>query len=217
MAYAIKKYPKGKSTKASSSNGLITFERFYELVDEKTKADLLDGFIIRDSPAIPRHGLVVSWTNTLLTDFTQRFDLGFVLGATSTVRLTIYNAPEPDIFFISKQRASIIFDKYVNGPPDLCVEVISRSSRKYDRGRKFVLYAENGVKEYWIIDPLRETVEFFENRAGEFTPISPDEQGRLHSKVLPGFWLKPEWLVADPLPVVLKVLQEILGPEQRLL
>jgi Uma2 family endonuclease len=150
------------------------------------------------------------------TIFTQQFDLGYVLGATSTVRLTIYNSPEPDIFFISKRRVGIINDRYIDGPTDLCVEVISENSRQYDRGRKFVLYAENGVKEYWIIDPLRDTVDFFENRNGEFVPIPPDEQGRLHSEVPQGFWLKPKWLAADPLPVVLKVLQEIIGPEHSL-
>jgi Uma2 family endonuclease len=217
MPYIIKKSGKQQSQTTPSNGGLITFDRFYEVIDEKTKADLLDGKIIRDSPAIPRHGLVVSWLISLLTAFAQKFDLGLVLCATSTVRLSIYNAPEPDVFFISKKRLGIINDKYVDGPPDLCVEVISKSSRTRDRGRKFVLYAEHGVKEYWIIDPLKLTVEFFENLGAEFVPIKPDGQNRLYSKVLPGFWLKPEWLAADPLPVVLAVLQEILGPEQSLL
>jgi Uma2 family endonuclease len=80
--------------------------------------------------------------------------------------------------------------------------VISKSSRKIDRGRKFVLYAEHGVKEYWIIDPLRNTVEFFENQEGEWVEIKPDEQGRLYSKVLPGFWFHPKWLSKDLLPPV---------------
>jgi Uma2 family endonuclease len=83
-------------------------------------------------------------------------------------------------------------EKFIDGPPDLCVEVISKSSRKRDRGRKFVLYAECGVKEYWIVDPLRNTVEFYENQEGEWVEIKPDGQGRLHSKVLPGFWFDPK-------------------------
>ncbi|MGH7450523.1 MAG: Uma2 family endonuclease [bacterium] len=68
--------------------------------------------------------------------------------------------PEPDIFFVHKSRLGIVGEKYVEGPPDLCIEAISKSSRKIDRGRKFGLYAEHGVKEYWIIDPLRNTIEF---------------------------------------------------------
>jgi Uma2 family endonuclease len=212
MPYTIKKSRKRQQETAPSSNGLVTFDQFYELVDEKTKADLLDGLIVRDSPAVPTHGLVVTWLARLLGDFTEKLDFGLVLGATVTVRLSAYNAPEPDIFVISKKRQKIMKENYVEGPPDLCVEVVSKSSRKYDRGRKFVLYAEHGVREYWIIDPQRITVEFFENRAGEFVPIEADELGRLHSKVLPGFWLKPQWLASFPLPPVLPVLKEILGP-----
>lgn len=211
MPYTIKKSHKSKLLSEPSSNGLVTFKKFYDTVDEKTKADLLDGMIIRDSPAIPKHADDATWTSTLLRAFVDMHDLGKVLTATATVRLSLYNAPEPDIFFIRKSRLSIINDKFVDGPPDLCVEVISRSSRKYDRGRKFVLYAEHGVMEYWIIDPLKKTLEFFENHGGEFVPILPDERGRLRSKVLPGFWLKPEWLAAEPLPNVMKVLKEITG------
>jgi Uma2 family endonuclease len=218
MPYSITKTRKAQSQKTAASGKLITFDQFYEIVDENVKADLLDGQIIRDSPAIPRHGRIVIWIITLINIYAQKFDLGEVNGITTTVRLTKYQGPEPDVFFVRKSRLRIIVDeKYVDGPPDLCVEVISKSSRQRDRGRKFVLYADHGVKEYWIIDPLRYTVEFYENQEGEWVEIKPDEQGRLHSKVLPGFWLKPEWLAANPLPPVLKTLQEILGEEHRLI
>jgi len=211
MPYSIKKPYKTPKQKTSLNGGLVTFDEFYELVDEKARADLLDGKIILDSPAIPRHALVVTWISGLLSTFTQKLDLGLVFGATATVRLSIYNAPESDMLFISKKRLGIMHEKYVDGPPDLCVEVISKSSRKHVRGRKFVLYAEHGVKEYWIIDPLKNTVEWFENQNGEYVQIPADAQGRLHSKVLTGFWLKPEWLFSDSLPIFKNVMQEILG------
>jgi hypothetical protein len=110
----------------------------------------------------------------------------------------------------------IIGEKYLEGPPDLCIEVISKSSRKIDRGRKFVLYAEHGVKEYWIVDPLRFTIEFYENQDGEWVEIKPDEHGRLHSKVLSGFWLNAKWFTSvQPLPPVAQALEEILGKERK--
>jgi Uma2 family endonuclease len=159
---------------------------------------------------------VVTWINNAISYYAEKLALGEVFGATTTVRLTKYQGPEPDVFFIRKQRQGIIVDeKYVDGPPDLCVEVISKSSRKRDRGRKFVLYADHGVKEYWIIDPLRLTVEFYENQDGEWVEIKPDEQGRLHSKVLPGFWLKPAWFETYPLPPVFKMVDEVLHENQR--
>jgi Uma2 family endonuclease len=214
MAYSITKARKAQAQKTVARGKPVTFDQFYDIVDENVKTDLLDGRIIRDSPAIPRHGRIVTWIGRLIGDYAELLDLGEVLGATTTVRLTKYQGPEPDVFFIRKSRQGIVVDeRYVDGPPDLCVEVISKSSRRIDRGRKFVLYADQGVKEYWIIDPLLGTVEFYENQEGEWVEIKPDEQGRLHSKVLPGFWLKPEWLASNPLPPVLKTLKEITGKQ----
>jgi len=216
MPYVIKKSVKNTKRKRAALSKLVTFEEFYETVDEKTKADLLDGLIIRDSPAIPRHANIATWISALLRIFVDERDLGIVLGATATVRLSLYNAPEPDVLFISKNRLSMVNDKFIDGPPDLCIEVISKSSRKHDRGRKFVLYAEHGVREYWIFDPFKDTVEFFESHSGVFVHIQPDEQGRLHSHVLPGFWLKPEWLHGALLPSVPAVFEEIIGKARRL-
>ncbi len=208
MGYTLAKKRVAEKPPRLAKDEIITFEKFYEIIPEGVKADLLDGKIIRDSPAIPMHADVASWLLTLLRIFVEQFGLGKVLAAPVTVRLAKYQSPEPDISFINKSRLGVIGESYINGPPDLCVEVISRSSRRIDRGRKFVLYAEHGVKEYWIIDPLPEKVEFFENQNGEWRGILPDEHGRLYSKVLPGFWLKPEWLQGD-LPPVLPLLQEM--------
>lgn len=56
-------------------------------------------------------------------------------------------------------------DDGVYGVPDLVLEVLSPSTAKYDRGRKKDVYAQCGVREYWIVDPANRTVEqyFLEN------------------------------------------------------
>lgn len=212
MSYFVNKPSKKPSLKSTNATGLVTFEQFYDIVEENVKADLLDGQIIRDSPAIPRHGATCIWLSTVLTFFVQKFALGEINGGTTTVRLSTYQGPEPDIFFVRKSRLRIIGEKYVEAAPDLCIEVISKSSRKQDRGRKFVLYAEYGVREYWIVDPLRFTIEFYENQDGEWVEILPDAEGRLHSKVIANFWLQSKWFTsARPLPTVAQALTEILG------
>jgi Uma2 family endonuclease len=212
MAYSITKTRKAQARKPVTTKGLVTFDQFYEIVEENIKADLLDGKIIRDSPAVPQHGKTCMWFSTLLTLYVQKFDLGEINGGTTTVRLSNYQGPEPDVFFVRKSRLGIIGEKYLEGPPDLCIEVISKSSRRIDRGRKFVLYAEYGVKEYWIVDPLRFTIEFYENQDGEWFEILPDAEGRLHSKVIWNFWLKTKWFTSvQPLPPVAQALEEILG------
>ena len=47
----------------------------------------------------------------------------------------------------------------MEGPPDLCVEVISPSSGKIDRDAKFKQYAKAGVEHYWMVDSQQRTIE----------------------------------------------------------
>lgn len=212
MSYAVKRSRKTQPRQKARAGKLITFDEYFEIADETTCTDLLDGKIIRDSPAVAKHGRINSWLVKLVGNYIEKRDLGEIFFPTTSVRFTQYQATEPDLFFISKARAHIVGEKFVDGAPDLCVEIVSKSSRKHDRGRKFTLYADHGVQEYWLIDPLSSTVDFFAAQEGRFIALAPDGQGRLHSNVLPGFCLKPEWLRGE-LPAVLPVLKEILGEE----
>ncbi len=211
MGYTLAKKRVAEKPQRLAKDELITFDKFYELAEESKKYDLIDGKVIRDAPVIDKHGRVVAWLMRALGNYVEQFDLGEVLTAPVTVRLSTYQGPQPDVLFVRKQRKHIVLEKYIDGPPDLCVEVTSPSTRKLDRGRKLVLYADYGVQEYWIVDPIHNTVEFFENIHGEWRLIQPDEKQRLHSKVLPGFWLEAEWLIGEKLPPVMPTLQEILG------
>lgn len=57
----------------------------------------------------------------------------------------------------------------VHGAPDLVVEVLSPSTAQYDRGRKMRVYAQCGVREYWIVSPGDRTVEQYLLEEGQFT------------------------------------------------
>ena len=48
--------------------------------------------------------------------------------------------------------------KGCQGAPDWIIEIVSPSSKQMDYGRKQALYLAAGVREYWIVDPMRETV-----------------------------------------------------------
>ncbi|MCD7981482.1 MAG: Uma2 family endonuclease [Clostridiales bacterium] len=72
---------------------------------------------------------------------------------------------EPDISVICNKNK--ISDRGCEGAPDLVIEVVSPSSRKLDYSTKMTLYSDSGVREYWIIDPVRErtTIYYFEQDA----------------------------------------------------
>lgn len=59
--------------------------------------------------------------------------------------------------------------KGVFGAPDLVIEILSRATAKNDRNHKKAVYGRYGVKEYWIIDPVKMTVEQYVLQGGELT------------------------------------------------
>jgi Uma2 family endonuclease len=103
--------------------------------------------------------------------------------------------------FIARERLHLIKEMYVDGPPDLAVEIVSAESRARDYGTKLDEYERAGVREYWIVDPLRDDVLFYQrDDQGIFRRTDPDAGGRYHSAVLPGLTLEVALLWRDPLP-----------------
>lgn len=87
-------------------------------------------------------------------------------------------------------RLDIIKENFVEGAPDLVVDVLSPSSLEKDRQLKRKLYARNGVQEYWIVDPDAKTIEVLTLSQDEFQRHSFFRgEKELSSLVLPGFRL----------------------------
>lgn len=97
-------------------------------------------------------------------------------------------------------------------------ELISDESARRDRIDKLAEYGAAGVPEYWLFDPRprQHRAEFYRLGAeGRYEAVLADAEGRYHSLVLPGFWLKPDWLWQDPLPKPAALLAMIAPPIQR--
>jgi Uma2 family endonuclease len=114
--------------------------------------------------------------------------------------------------FVSKERERIVKFEHVDGAPDLIVEIISPSTAHIDRGEKKKQYAESGVREYWMIDPHKRTAEFLINHAGEWESMPITSDGIFYSVMIPGFWLRLNWLFAEALPKPLATVMQILNP-----
>ena len=94
-------------------------------------------------------------------------DLGVVVGPI-TVRLQDDLVLEPDVVFVRKDRLEIVDPEgNIHGPPDLVVEVLSPSTKGYDRDLKRKRYLESGVEEVWIIDIDERTVEVWRPESEE--------------------------------------------------
>ncbi len=71
----------------------------------------------------------------------------------------INNVVEPDITIVCD--ASKLDEKGCKGSPDMIIEIISPSSGKLDKIKKFNKYEKAGVKEYWIVEPELNVLSIF--------------------------------------------------------
>jgi len=89
------------------------------------------------------------------------------------------NVFQPDIMFVSNHNSKIIKEKNVTGAPDLIIEILSPATGYYDLTEKKEIYAEFGVKEYWIVDPKKKWVEIYANESKKFKSIQRLEKSRI--------------------------------------
>jgi Uma2 family endonuclease len=129
-----------------------------------------------------------------LLGFLKLQPLGEVLTAPVGVRLPHQPVPlQPDIVFVRTERLGIVGEAYVEGAPDLLVEILSPSNWLYDRREKMQAYQEAGVVEYWIVDPRALTVDVYILEQGTYVLMSQCSIGEVaRSQILPGFEVSVE-------------------------
>jgi Uma2 family endonuclease len=198
-------------TATLTDSDLATVEEFHCLVPDGQKADLIDGVIYMASPDTRRNDRVAGWIKFLMQGYASAKGLGEVYGSRFAFELSEFRAPEPDVAFVRSQRLHLVGEKRMVGGPDIAVEIVSRDSRQQDYGEKKQLYAEAGVSEYWIVDPLQKREEFYRLSGGRYELVSLEHNRIFRSTVLEGFWLDVEWLLAEPLPNEYEKLQEIMA------
>jgi Uma2 family endonuclease len=125
------------------------------------RLELVDGEIAVSASPLPPHSRVVVRLTSILDRHIEENDLGILLTDCDTV-FGDYDVRRPDLLFFTRAREHLIPDEDpIEGAPDLCVEVLSKSTRQVDRVDKFKQYAKAGVKHYWIADPNARTIEAF--------------------------------------------------------
>jgi Uma2 family endonuclease len=189
----------------------VTFHEFCEVIREDQKADLIDGVIYLAEPDNPVVNQLFLWLAGLIHDVAEEKEAGQVYVLRVAFRLDDHNGPEPDIAFVKKEHLDRVKRGYVEGPPDLAIEIVSPESVERDYEKKRAQYAKAGVPEYWIVDEVQETVTLLQlTLKGKYREVKP-KKGELHSQVLPGFWLRPEWCWPKTRPKKVTALAEILA------
>ncbi len=160
---------------------------FYETMDEQTKVEFINGEIVMHSPVKIEHNSATVFISHLLTAFVNEHDVGMIGIEKLLITLT-RNDYEPDVCYFTKERADAFAEGQMKFPaPDFIVEVLSPSTEERDRGIKFEDYAAHGVREYWIVDPKRTTIEQYKLQRGKYTLLQKSAKGVVESFVLKGF------------------------------
>ena len=140
----------------------------YLQLPENKRYEIIDGELFMvPSPNEAHQRFLVTLTN-IMVNYVRKNKLGFIYCAPFDVLFSEEDIVQPDIIFVANENRKIITKDNIKGAPDLLVEILSPGTSKRDLGIKKKLYAKKGVREYWIVDPERETVDVFKLKGREF-------------------------------------------------
>jgi Uma2 family endonuclease len=147
----------------------------------KERVELIKGKIFKMSPAPSSFHQDISWQLTREIDkvfhktsckmFAAPFDVRLINFKESTADYQITTVIQPDLCVICDR--SKIDEKGCIGAPDLIIEILSPGNSKKEMDIKYDLYEENGVLEYWIVNPSEKTIAIFVLQNEKYIGIKP--------------------------------------------
>ena len=139
-----------------------TIDDIYALPDGE-RAELIDGKIYYMAPPNTKHQRLLNFISTEINMYIRKnngecevFPAPFAVFLNKNEK----NYVEPDISIICDKNK--ITDKGCQGAPDWVIEIVSPSSKTMDYFTKLFKYRTVGVREYWIVDPIKELVSVYQ-------------------------------------------------------
>lgn len=161
--------------------------RFRASLSEDVRAEFINGKVVRHWAAPDKHTVVTAYVGDALDKFVRLRGLGKVRREQALTAFS-RNDYAPDTCFWGKTKSKVIKpDQLIYPVPDLICEVLSPRTASTDRGVKFDDCEAHGVAEYWIIDPVRETIEQYVRTRGRYQLVGRLETGAIRSRVVRGF------------------------------
>jgi Uma2 family endonuclease len=183
-------------------------DEFVAWCTEDTRAEFVDGRVILMSPVSLIHDAVDGFLFKLLGLYLEYRPEGRLLRQPYQVRLRPGLRREPDMTYVSAEHLDRLGPTGLEGAPDAAWEIVSPDSVERDWRDKYHEYETAGVREYWIIDPAHQEVRLYRLADGTYQAVEA-EAGCLVSGVIPGFWIRPEWLWEEPPPKVMECLSAL--------
>lgn len=164
----------------------LTYDDLVQTPDDNQRYEIIGGELYVAAAPIPEHQRLSALLHVDFFLHVEPGGLGRVYAGPIDVYLGDHDIVEPDLVFVSTPRLNIIKAKYIEGPPDIVVEILSLSTRARDETIKADLFARSAVPEFWIVDPFVRTIRVFALRDGRYDLV-PSDDGLARSTVLDGF------------------------------
>lgn len=175
------------SVSAESVPRRFTYPDLATFPDDHLRREIIDGDLVVNPAPGTRHQSAVVAISVALFNYAKASG-GKALCAPYDVLLALDNVVEPDVLFVRADHLDRIGAKYLEGPPDLAVEISSPSTRRLELVRKRELYERFGVPEYWYVDLEADRVETYRLADGRYPAPQMRYPGELvESAQLPGF------------------------------
>ncbi len=191
------------------------FERRYH-ASAVRKVELIEGVVRVASPVADEHGPAHSLAD-IWVGFYRLATPHLISSVEGTVRLDRSNQPQPDVHLRIAPgfggRATRSADGYVEGPPELIVEIAVTSTR-LDLGDKLEAYRRNGVPEYLVWWVRNQAIDWFHLRDGIYERLTPGAEGLIRGVVFPGLWLDPAAMIRGDLLALNAAVQAGLATEE---
>ena len=141
--------------------------------DDGWRHEIVDGDHVMTPAPSTTHQTVSKRLQYQLYSQVELGGLGLVFNAPVDVQLTDHDIVQPDLVVVLKDRAKLITDANIDGPPDLVVEILSPLTLVADTARNKQLYERTGVGEYWVADPDNRRVDQFRLVDGRYEAVPP--------------------------------------------
>jgi Uma2 family endonuclease len=191
----------------------MSWEEFLVWAPDEGQAEWVDGEGIAYVSTSTRHGDLLEFFASLLGLYLRVFGLGRLYNSQILLRLPARPSGRmPDILVVPQDRLDQIRHQWVENAALFVAEFISEDSVERDLIEKRFEFQQAGFPEYLAVDARldHDDVIFLRlDDRGEYQPVEPDEEGRYHSRALPGFWFHPSWFSQVPRPDVEDLMLEI--------
>lgn len=147
--------------------GAWTYNQYAAILDER-RYEIIDGILYLAPPVhTTLHQQIAACMTYYFYSYITLKGLGNVLPGPIDVELAPQTVVQPDLLvLLGGLTGTFLSSSHIMETPDLLVEILEPNTAAHDRGKKYNAYARAGVKEYWIVDPLINSVEIYALEAG---------------------------------------------------